>query len=123
MNKAILEGFAGRDAEIRYIPNGKAVISFSLATSNDYKDKSSGEWVKRPADWHNIVVYGDNETAANVKKGDKIKVEGRISYRSWEKDGIKRNTTEIIGWEVTTNEEKDNRPLPLPEYDDDQIPF
>ena len=96
VNKVILVGNAGRDAEVRYLDNGTAVASFTLATSETYTAKS-GEKVTT-TEWHNIVAWrGLGETAGKyVKKGRQLFIEGRIRTRAWDdKDGNKRYTTEI----------------------------
>jgi single-strand DNA-binding protein len=96
VNKAILIGNLGRDPELRYTQSGQAVVNFTLATSENWNDKS-GERVER-TEWHRIVVWGKvGEVCAQyLSKGRTVYVEGRIQTREWEdKDGNKRNTTEI----------------------------
>lgn len=96
VNKVILVGNAGRDAEVRYLDNGTAVASFTLATSETYTAKS-GEKVTT-TEWHNIVAWrGWGEFAGkNIKKGSPLYVEGRLRTRAWDdKEGVKRYTTEI----------------------------
>ena len=97
VNKAILIGNLGKDPELRYTPSGQAVASFSLATSERYKDKE-GNWQER-TDWHNIVVWGrQGETVKEyLKKGRSCYVEGRIQTRSYDdREGNKKWVTEII---------------------------
>jgi single-strand DNA-binding protein len=97
VNKAILIGNLGRDPELRYTQNGQAVVNFTLATSESWNDKSSGEKVER-TEWHRIVVWGKvGELCAQyLTKGRSVYVEGRIQTREWEdKEGQKRRTTEI----------------------------
>ena len=97
VNKAILIGNLGRDPELRYTQNGQAVANFTLATSESWNDKSSGEKVER-TEWHRIVVWGKvGELCAQyLTKGRSVYVEGRIQTREWEdKEGQKRRTTEI----------------------------
>jgi len=97
INKAILVGRLGKDPEVRYTPDGAMITSFSLATDEQWKDKS-GEKVQK-TEWHNIVTFGKlAEICGNyLAKGLLIYIEGRIRTRSWEgKDGVKRYTTEII---------------------------
>ncbi|SEM18037.1 single-strand binding protein [Syntrophus gentianae] len=97
INKAILVGRLGKDPEVRYTPDGAMVTSFSLATDEQWKDKS-GEKVQK-TEWHNIVTFGKlAEICGNyLAKGLLVYIEGRIRTRSWEgKDGVKRYTTEII---------------------------
>ncbi len=102
INKVILVGRLGKDPEIRHLENGVAVASFSLATSESYKDRNTGER-KEQTEWHNIVLWrGLAEVAEKyVKKGDLIYVEGKLKTRSWEKDGVTRYTTEIVGDNMT----------------------
>lgn len=97
VNKAILIGNLGKDPELRYTPSGQAVASFSLATSERYKDKE-GNWQER-TDWHNIVVWGrQGETVKEyLKKGRSCYVEGRIQTRSYDdREGNKKWITEIV---------------------------
>lgn len=97
VNKVILVGNLGNDPEVRYMPNGNAVANVSLATSETWKDKNTGEQ-RENTEWHRVVFF--NRTAEVVeqylKKGSKIYVEGRLQTRSWEQDGVKRYSTEII---------------------------
>ena len=97
MNKAILIGRLTRDPEVRYTPDGTMVTNFTMATDESYKDKN-GEKVQK-TEWHRIVVFGKlAEICGNyLVKGKLIFLEGRIQTRAWEdKDGVKRNTTEIV---------------------------
>lgn len=97
VNKVILIGNLGKDPELRYTPGGKAVASFSLATTERWRD-SEGV-MQDKTEWHNIVVWGRQaETAKEyLAKGRQVYVEGRIQTRSWEdKDGNTRYTTEIV---------------------------
>ncbi|OPY89153.1 MAG: Single-stranded DNA-binding protein [Syntrophus sp. PtaU1.Bin208] len=101
INKAILVGRLGKDPEVRYTPDGAMVTSFSLATDEQWKDKS-GEKVQK-TEWHNIVTFGKlAEICGNyLAKGLLVYIEGRIRTRSWEgKDGVKRYTTEIIATDM-----------------------
>jgi single-strand DNA-binding protein len=98
VNKAILVGNLGKDPEMRYTPNGVAVCSFPMATSETYKDRNSGERVTQ-TEWHNIVIWrGMAETAEKyLKKGSQVFIEGKIKTRSWEdQQGQKRYTTEVV---------------------------
>jgi len=99
VNKAILVGNLGKDPEVRHLESGAAVANFSLATSESYKDKTSGER-KTITEWHNIVLWrGLAEVAEKyLKKGDSVYIEGKIRSRQWDdKDGNTRYTTEIVG--------------------------
>jgi len=98
LNKVMLIGNLTRDPELRYTPNGQAVISFSLATNRRWTDKTTGE-KKEQAEFHNIVAWGKLAETANqiLKKGRKVYVEGRLQTRSWEdSEGGKKFRTEII---------------------------
>jgi single-strand DNA-binding protein len=98
VNKAVLIGHLGRDPELRYTPSGSAVANFSIATSEEWKDKDTGEKQER-TEWHRIVAWGKlGEICGEyLHKGSQIYVEGRIQTRSWEdREGIKRYTTEIV---------------------------
>ncbi len=102
VNKVILLGNLGKDPEVRRLENGAVVASFSIATSEVYTDKASGE-KKELTDWHDIVVWrGLAEVAEKyLKKGYKVYIEGKIKKRSWQdKEGITRYTTEIIADEL-----------------------
>ena len=98
VNKAIIVGRLGKDPEVRHLDSGAAVASFSVATSETYKDRNTGER-RETTEWHNIVLWrGLAEVAEKyLKKGDQVYVEGKLRTRSWEKDGITRYTTEIVG--------------------------
>jgi len=102
VNKVILVGRLGKDPEVRNLENGAVVANFTLATSETYKDKTTGE-KKEITDWHNIVLWrGLAEISQKyLHKGDMIYVEGKLRTRSWEKDGVTRYTTEIIGDNMT----------------------
>ena len=101
INKVILVGNVGQDPETRYMPNGGAVTNLSIATSESWKDKNTGEQQER-TEWHRVVFYQRlaEIVAEYVKKGSKIYVEGSLRTRSWEQDGVKRYATEIIANEM-----------------------
>lgn len=101
VNKVILVGNVGQDPETRYMPNGGAVTNVTLATSETWKDKNTGENQER-TEWHRVVFYQRlaEIVAEYVKKGSKLYIEGRLQTRSWEQDGVKRYTTEIIANEM-----------------------
>ena len=97
VNKVTLLGRVGRDPEVRHLENGTPVGKYSIATNESYKD-NTGEW-KELTEWHEVVVWrGSAEYAEkNVKKGDLVYVEGKITHRKYtDKDGIERTTTEIV---------------------------
>ncbi len=98
LNKAMIIGNLGKDPEIRATPSGQSVATFSLATSEKFKNKS-GELEER-TEWHNIVLWGKLADIAGqyLTKGKSVFIEGRIHTRKWEgKDGHDRYTTEIVG--------------------------
>lgn len=98
VNKVILVGNIGRDPEVKYTQSGTAVASFSIATTDSYKDKQSGEWKER-TEWHNVVTWQRLAEIASeyLKKGSRVYIEGRLQTRSWEdKQGQKRYTTEVV---------------------------
>ncbi|MEJ6655331.1 MAG: single-stranded DNA-binding protein [Pseudomonas sp.] len=97
INKVILIGNAGGDPETRYLPNGTAVTNLTLATSDSWKDKQTGQQQTR-TEWHRLAFFGRIAEIAGqyVRKGSKIYIEGRLQTREWEKDGIKRYTTEVV---------------------------
>ncbi|WP_338761033.1 single-stranded DNA-binding protein [Bernardetia sp. ABR2-2B] len=95
VNKVILLGNLGQDPEIRTLESGVKVATVSIATSENYKDQS-GEWQER-TEWHRLTMWRwTAEKAEKLKKGDKIYVEGKLTTRSWEQDGVKRYVTEVV---------------------------
>ena len=140
INKVILIGNLGRDPEIRYTPSGMAVANFSIATSEKWKDKSTGE-MKERTEWHRIVAWGrlGEICGEYLSKGRQVYIEGRLQTRSWEQDGVTKYSTEVIANEMKmlgTREGggsfKQDGPGATPEYsgpplsdnqDDDDIPF
>jgi len=100
VNKAILIGHLGRDAETKFTPGGTAVTKFSVATSRRWKDKQSGEW-KEETDWTNVTLWQAENLANYLTKGKQVYVEGRIHTRSYDdKDGKKVYATEVVADEV-----------------------
>ncbi|MDF7669829.1 single-stranded DNA-binding protein [Orbaceae bacterium ESL0721] len=98
INKVILVGNVGQDPEIRYLPNGNAVANMSIATSESWKDKQTGE-TKDRTEWHRIVVFGKLAEIVGeyVKKGSQIYLEGQLQTRKWQDQaGVERYTTEIV---------------------------
>ncbi len=139
INKAILIGRLGSDPEVRYTPSGVAVANFNIATSEEWKDKDTGERKER-TEWHRIVAWRrlGEICGEYLSKGRQVYVEGRIQTRDWEdRDGNKRYTTEIVATDVQFLGSRDagdeTRPQgpPVPDYsgaptqgpDDDDIPF
>jgi single-strand DNA-binding protein len=102
VNKVILVGRLGKDPEVRNLENGAVVANFTMATSETYKDKVTGE-KKEITDWHNIVLWrGLAEISQKyLHKGDMVYIEGKMRTRSWEKEGVTRYTTEVIADNMT----------------------
>jgi len=107
VNKVILIGTLGRDPEMRYLPNGNAVCSVSIATDEGYKDRNTGQQVDK-TEWHRVEAFGRLAEIMGeyVKKGSKIYVEGKLRTDEYEKDGIKRYATKIIANEMTMLDSK-----------------
>jgi len=102
VNKVILIGNLGKDPEVRYMPSGRAVANVTLATSDSWKDKNTGEKQER-TEWHNVVFYSPLAEIAGqyLRKGSSVFVEGRLQTRKWQdKNGQDRYTTEIIANEM-----------------------
>jgi single-strand DNA-binding protein len=102
INKVIIVGHLGKDPEVSYMPSGKAVAKFSVATSESWKDKTSGERTER-TEWHRIVAYDKlgEFCGEYLSKGRLIYLEGKIQTRSYDdKEGVKRSITEIIAMNV-----------------------
>ncbi|WP_312905439.1 single-stranded DNA-binding protein [Stutzerimonas nitrititolerans] len=97
INKVILIGNVGGDPETRYMPNGNAVTNITLATTDSWKDKQTGQLQER-TEWSRIVFFGKVAEIAGeyLRKGSQCYIEGRLQTREWEKDGVKRYTTEIV---------------------------
>lgn len=133
VNKAILIGNLGKDPEIRYTPSGQAVVTFSLATTEKWRDKD-GQMQER-TEWHNIVVWGRMAENANeyLKKGRPVYIEGRIQNRSYDdKDGNKRYISEVVAQRMQflggkPDQAGGSRPAqeepPEVAADDDDLPF
>lgn len=145
VNKVILIGNLGRDPEVRYMPSGSAVANVTLATSEQWKDKQSGDQQER-TEWHNVVFFGRLAEIAGeyLKKGMQIYVEGSLRTRKWQdKNGQDRYTTEIVAndmqmlgtrsgsnagsyaQDTASSYRPSSEPVPdrgMPDFDDD-IPF
>jgi len=128
VNKAFLIGRLGKDPEVKTTSSGNKVANFSLATSERYRDKVTGE-TKELTEWHNIVVWRQLAEIVQkyLHKGDLVYIEGRIKTRSWEKDGVTRYTTEIVADTLTmlhTSKER-GQPQQAQTYttNDDDLPF
>ena len=122
VNQVTLIGNIGKDPEIRTLDNGVKVATFSLATSTGGFKKQDGTDVPEKTSWHNVVCWRGLADLAEkfVKKGDKLTVFGSISYREYEKDGVKRYATDIIAYDVVLmgkSETTSTRPPQLSEAD------
>jgi single-strand DNA-binding protein len=99
VNKVILVGNLGRDPEVRRLSSGDPVVNFSIATSETWKDKTSGER-KEKTEWHNIVIYNENlgrVAEQYLKKGSKVYIEGQLQTREYtDKEGQQRKSTEVV---------------------------
>ncbi len=102
VNKVILVGNLGKDPVVRNLENGVIIANFTMATTESYKDKTTGE-KKDITEWHNIVLWrGLADIAAKyLHKGDMIYIEGKLRTSSWEKEGVTRYTTEVVGDSMT----------------------
>lgn len=102
VNKVIIVGRLGKDPEVRHLESGASVANFPVATSEVYKDRNTGER-KEQTEWHNVVLWRGLADIAEkyLNKGDMVYIEGKLRTRSWEKDGITRYTTEIVGDNMT----------------------
>jgi len=100
VNKVILVGNLGKDAETKFTPGGIAVTKFSIATGRRWKDQQSGEW-KEETDWHNVVLWRAENLANYLLKGKQVYIEGRLQTRSYDdKDGKKQWFTEVVAEDV-----------------------
>jgi single-strand DNA-binding protein len=98
VNKVIIVGNLGRDPETRYMPSGDAMTNIAIATTDKWKDKTSGEQ-KEATEWHRVAFFGKLAEIAGqyLKKGSQVYVEGKLRTRKWtDKDGVEKYTTEII---------------------------
>ena len=103
VNKVILIGNLGKDPDVRHLENGATVANFPIATSENYKDRKTGEKVSQ-TEWHNIVVWRGlaDITERYLKKGDKVYIEGKLRTRSWQdQDGNTKYTTEVVADNLT----------------------
>ena len=137
VNKVILIGNIGNDPEVKFLPSGGAVTTMSLATSESWKDKQTGQMQER-TEWHRVVFFNKLAEIAGeyLRKGSKVYVEGSLRTRKWQgQDGSDRYTTEIVGSEMQMLDGKSDKQQeyqhqsaapepssPSPDFDDD-IPF
>ena len=139
VNKVILVGNLGKDPEVRYMPNGSAVANFSIATSENWKDKNTGE-TQEKTEWHRVVAFRKLAEIIEqyVKKGSKVYIEGKLQTRKWQdNNGNDRYTTEIVADQMqmldrrgSSNESQPSQPdneyggnAPQSDSFDDDIPF
>jgi single-strand DNA-binding protein len=133
INKVILVARVGQDPDVRYTPDGTAVANFSVATSEEWKDKQTGEKKER-TEWHRIVAWRrlGEICGEYLTKGRQVYIEGKLQTRSWEKDGVTRYTTEIVASDVqflgeSRKSEQRDGGYPEPPVssgdDSDDIPF
>jgi len=136
VNKVILVGHLGQDPDLRYMPSGKAVTNIRIATSEQWKDRQSGDQQER-TEWHSVVLYDKlGEIAAEyLHKGSQVYIEGSLRTRKWQdKEGKDRYTTEVIAREMQmlggksqasaapAKKDEPSQPAAESEFDDD-IPF
>jgi len=134
VNKVIILGRVGKDPEVKHFPDGRAICTFSVATSESWKDKNTGE-LKENTEWHRCVAFSplsDKVLSRYVGKGDTIFIEGQIKTRKWQgKDGQDRYTTEIVVRSVQLLGQKKQQPQqpqqrPAQDYQEpfnDSVPF
>ncbi|CAM5208437.1 single-stranded DNA-binding protein [Oligella ureolytica] len=132
VNKVILIGNLGRDPEVRYSSDGAAICNISIATSSQWKDRTTNE-KQEETEWHRVVFYGKLAEIAGeyLTKGRSVYVEGRLRTRKWKgKDGQDRYTTEVIadqmqilGGNKDATSQNPANDVPAPDLDDDSIPY
>ena len=119
VNKVILIGNLGKDPETRYTPDGAAITNITLATTDTWKDKATGE-KKEATEWHRVAFFGRLAEIAGqyLKKGRPVYIEGRIRTRKWQdKEGVDRYTTEIIADQMQMLGSREGMGAPRPEDD------
>ena len=122
VNKVILVGHIGKDAETRFTPSGASVANFTLATNRRWKDQQTGDW-KEETDWHKITLWRAENLAPYLMKGKQVYVEGRLQTRSYDdKDGQKRYVTEVVADDVILLGGQGGREAGGGEYDQQQQP-
>lgn len=143
LNKVMLIGNLGKDPEVRHLENGTAVANFSIATSESYKDRNSGEVITN-TDWHNVVLWRGLADVAEkyLKKGDKVYLEGKLRSRSYQdQQGVTKYITEVVvddmvmlgnrnSGEQSNGGQMAQQPTPAPKApdlklddEDDDLPF
>lgn len=136
LNKVTIIGHLGRDPEIKHMQNNTAVANFSVATSESWKDKSSGEWQEK-TEWHRVVAWrqaADKVERLNLRKGSLVYVEGKLETRKYtDQNGVEKYSTEIVAnWIMGLDKKEKAEPkaeqasMPMPGGDssiDDDLPF
>ena len=132
VNKAIIVGNLGDDPKTSVLPQGGAVTNLSVATSESWKDKQTGE-TKERTEWHKIVMFNRLAEVAGelLSKGSKVYIEGKIQTRKWkDQSGQDRYTTEIVGTQMQMLDSKESKPQAQPQpqqskgdFDSEDIPF
>jgi len=144
INKVILVGNLGKKPEIRFTSGGAAIANFSVATSESWTDKTTGQKVEK-TEWHRVTVFGKLADICQkyLDKGSKVYIEGKIQTRKWDKDGVDQYTTEIVvsGWNATlqmldskthgvdpqdveeVTEQPKIEPVAADDFEDKDIPF
>lgn len=134
-NKAVVIGHLGADPDIRTFDNGDKVANISVATSEKWSDKTTGE-VKEKTEWHRVVIFGKlvDVVQKYCKKGDAVMCEGKMETRSWEQDGQKKYATEIVlrgfnsqflmlGGKTSEASPATQNPVQSQDEQEDEIPF
>ncbi len=135
LNKVMLIGNLGKDPELKYTPSGVAVATFSMATSEQWKDQEGN--AQERTDWHNIVAWRKLAEIVGeyLKKGKKVYIEGKLQTRNYEKDGVKRYITEIVADQLIMLDSmgaknagggsavEESAPVPSDAPKDDDLPF
>lgn len=123
INKVILVGTVGRDPEMKYMPSGDAIANISVATSESWKDKNTGE-KKEATEWHNVTFYRGLAKVVGdyVRKGQLLYVEGSLKTRSWEKDGQKHYRTEVNATDMKMLGGRPGGGMGSGNYDDSSAP-
>lgn len=128
VNKAIIVGNLGDDPKISVLPQGGAVTNLSVATSESWKDKQTGE-TKERTEWHKVVMFNRLAEVAGelLSKGSKVYIEGKLQTRKWkDQSGQDRYTTEIVGNQMQMLDSKESKPQPQQDnggFDDEDLPF
>lgn len=137
VNKVIVMGNLGRDPETRYTQDGRPITNFSVATTEKWKDKASGEQ-REATEWHNVVCFARLAEIASeyLRKGSQVYIEGKLKTNSWEQDGVKKYKTEIHCRDLQMIGGRNSQPaapatlpefqtqgMPQSEIDENDIPF